>query len=228
MVGLDYDRGVDLDAVAAVYRRKGIAVLGHTTKSHTPSVPRCRLFLPLSAPVDADAYDMVWLAAAHVSRHAGFEPDPQARDASRFWFWPSIPLEGSPLVAGYWGRPVSAGRAIAFGASLEAKERRAEAPSSPPACAPVASIEERARRLLEASEPAVSGQGGHRATFKAACALARGFGLDEATTFAMLRDHYNPRCVPPWSDRDLLHKARQAQRSRLPHGYLLDAERRAS
>lgn len=70
-----------------------------------------------------------------------------------------------------------------------------------------------ARAALEKMAPAIQGQGGARATFIAALMLCKRFGLDESTVFDLLRTHYNPRCVPPWSERDLLRKARDAARA---------------
>jgi hypothetical protein len=69
---------------------------------------------------------------------------------------------------------------------------------------------------------AVSGQGGHVQTFRVARVLAWGFGLDADATFAILRDHFNPRCSPPWSERELRHKSEDACRldGTRPRGHL--------
>ena len=58
--------------------------------------------------------------------------------------------------------------------------------------------------------PAIDGQGGHDVTMRAACIPVR-FGLDDPeTVFRLLRDHYNDRCQPPWSESELRHKAEEA------------------
>lgn len=62
---------------------------------------------------------------------------------------------------------------------------------------------------------AISGSGGHTATWNAARKLAD-FGLDESEIFSLLKSDYNPRCSPPWSDRDLEHKAKDAFANREP------------
>jgi hypothetical protein len=69
---------------------------------------------------------------------------------------------------------------------------------------------------------AVSGRGGHTQTLRVARTLAWGYGLDAATTFAILRDHFNARCSPPWTDRELWHKADDACHplGARPRGYL--------
>jgi hypothetical protein len=96
--------------------------------------------------------------------------------------------------------------------------------TSPPALPLTDAVLERAAAHVARMEPAVATQNGHGRTFRAACALAEGFGLDESTTFALLRDHFNKRCQPPWSAAELRHKARDAVNRADPHvrGYLRD------
>ena len=84
------------------------------------------------------------------------------------------------------------------------------------------SVIERARRYSAKCPGAVSGQGGHDATFHVAAALVHGFALGEAEALALLRE-WNQTCQPPWSEAELVHKVRSAataQHSK-PRGYLL-------
>jgi hypothetical protein len=75
---------------------------------------------------------------------------------------------------------------------------------------------------------AVSGAGGHDATFAVACALVRGFDLSIAEARPLMEE-YSARCVPPWSGRELEHKLHQAERSgRGGRGYLLGGTPRAA
>lgn len=67
------------------------------------------------------------------------------------------------------------------------------------------SIIERARRYLAKVPHAVSGSGGHNATFHAALCLAVGFDLDRHAVETLMRE-YNMRCDPPWSEKELAHK----------------------
>ncbi len=85
----------------------------------------------------------------------------------------------------------------------------------------------RAVAYVAAMPPAIAGQRGHDATFAAARACYTGFALDVEQTYQLLRDHYNPRCVPPWSEGELRHKAQSAADtpSTHPRGYLLDSPR---
>jgi hypothetical protein len=69
---------------------------------------------------------------------------------------------------------------------------------------------ERARAYCNACPPAVSGQGGHIQIFKVACGLVRRFGLTPDKLMEVLKDDYNPRCQPPWTDAELFHKATDA------------------
>jgi hypothetical protein len=75
--------------------------------------------------------------------------------------------------------------------------------------------------------PAISGAGGHAATFKAAVVLVRGFELPESEALRVLVEQFNPRCQPPWAPWELRHKVTSAAtRGRLPHGWLADAQGR--
>lgn len=87
-----------------------------------------------------------------------------------------------------------------------------------------ATILDRARAYVAAMPAAISGQGGHNATFAVACALVKGFNLsvDQARP---LMDEYNGRCDPPWSAKQIEHKLDQAARvaDAQPRGYLIGA-----
>jgi hypothetical protein len=67
---------------------------------------------------------------------------------------------------------------------------------------------------------AISGSGGHAATFDVVRA-ARGFALSEDETLDILHE-YNERCEPPWSERELIHKASYVTKMRKAEGYILD------
>lgn len=69
---------------------------------------------------------------------------------------------------------------------------------------------ERARAYLAKLPPAVSGQGGHAVTFRAACTLVR-FGLADHDVLTLLQE-FNTRCLPPWSPAELRHKLAEARK----------------
>ncbi len=105
-------------------------------------------------------------------------------------------------------------------------ERKAtvEAPAPEPdeADAPEALVR-RAAAYLRKCEPAVSGQGGHDATWTAAMAVVRGFRLSSRQAIDLLSRDFNPRCSPPWSERDLARKVREVRsKSTIAWGYLAD------
>jgi len=71
-------------------------------------------------------------------------------------------------------------------------------------------IERRAAAYLDRIPAAISGSGGHSQAYAAATAMVHGFGLDVETAFRLLWDRYNPRCQPPWSEKELRHKVTDA------------------
>lgn len=93
-----------------------------------------------------------------------------------------------------------------------------------------ADVVSRASHWLANVPGAVSGQGGHLQTWKAAIGLIRGFLLDEGTALYLLFNEFNPRCDPAWGLSELRHKCQQAQKAHLSNGldgWLLNARRTA-
>jgi hypothetical protein len=119
---------------------------------------------------------------------------------------PSAPAPGD---ASQGGRP----RRVAHGA--------ARAPFT--GARPV-DVERRAVAYLAELPPAIEGQGGDRQTVRAAHQLVRGFGLPPARALALLAEHWNPRCEPPWTREALARKVDYVDRtSASPAGFLLGA-----
>lgn len=83
----------------------------------------------------------------------------------------------------------------------------------------------RASAYLASMPPAISGQGGHDRTYAAATALVHGFGLPPEVALEMLIHEYNPRCEPPWTEKELAHKVDDAvsKPHERPFGWLRDA-----
>jgi hypothetical protein len=101
--------------------------------------------------------------------------------------------------------------------------RRVEAPSTS-TLTRVARMDavNRARRFLARTPPAIAGQHGDLFTFRICCRLVRGFALSDDEAVQILRE-WNARCAPPWSDRELLEKVRNARRyGREPFGGVVD------
>ena len=69
----------------------------------------------------------------------------------------------------------------------------------------------RAKRFLESIEPAIAGAHGDLRTFRICCRVVRGFDLSDSEAVSVLQA-WNARCEPPWSERDLLIKVRNARK----------------
>jgi hypothetical protein len=82
---------------------------------------------------------------------------------------------------------------------------------------------ERARDYLAHVPGAISGQGGHKATFHAACVLVNGFALSTSEAMPLLMEWNAGCCQPPWREAELRHKLAGAEKAHhnKPRGYLL-------
>jgi hypothetical protein len=69
---------------------------------------------------------------------------------------------------------------------------------------------DQAQRYLAAIPPAVSGSNGHNQTFSVAMALVEGFALSSSEAKSLMMD-YSQRCSPPWSEKDIDHKLKDAE-----------------
>ncbi len=68
---------------------------------------------------------------------------------------------------------------------------------------------DRARNYISKIPGAVEHQKGHNTTFKVACRLAIDFDLNWDQSFSLFQE-YNLRCVPEWSNSELIHKMEDA------------------
>jgi len=102
----------------------------------------------------------------------------------------------------FWPEPVRQARKVDFQSASE--------------------VFERARKYLARVPGAVSGSGGHNATFRAACVLVLGFGLSQDEALRLLSE-WNEKCQPPWTDRELLHKVTQADKQGGERNYMRNA-----
>lgn len=206
---LDIDHGMSVEQALLRAGELSLGGLLHTTRKHTPDAHRFRVVVPLSRPVSAFEYAALWSRVA-----PRFGPvDEQAKDASRFWFLPGCPdpetfhaetIDGPELNVDHW---------------LTQQEPRNDTPASPRPTTPIA---ERARRYIAKMPEAISGSAGHKATFRVAVVLVRGFELDDASALSILEQDYNPRCQPPWKRKELVHKVDSARAGgRMPFGELL-------
>jgi hypothetical protein len=70
---------------------------------------------------------------------------------------------------------------------------------------------QRARAYVAEMEPAVQGERGSAALFRAVCRVMHGFDLNDEVTRSIIIDEYNPRCRPPWSEREIDRKIAEAR-----------------
>jgi len=88
---------------------------------------------------------------------------------------------------------------------------------------PETPLMDRAAKYLAKMDASVSGSGGHNTAWRAACAMVHGFGLAAGQALQLLGGEWNARCNPPWSQKELLHKVKQASAAPGQRGYLADA-----
>jgi len=220
---LDYDKGGDRAKLVEIWQP--YFGLLYTTKSHGAagtSGDRLRVILPLASTVDADEYTRVWEWAAERSKQAGCPADPQCKDASRFWYDPSMPP------GGWWSQRLT-------GAALD-PALAIPTPVKPTLrVVPQASALTTDDRIKRASAyvakipGAVSGNAGHTQTFNAVAHVMIGFDLSQSDAMHVIANDYNPRCDPPWDEKDLGHKIESvAKLCKRPRGYLLTDRPRVS
>lgn len=92
---------------------------------------------------------------------------------------------------------------------------------------PAGDIEKRVIAYLAKCDPAISGNRGHDKTFGVACRVGPGFDLTEDEAFHYLKTQYNPRCQPPWTDKEIRHKIADAYKNEPRRGWLRDKGRTA-
>lgn len=66
-----------------------------------------------------------------------------------------------------------------------------------------------ARAYVAKMPPAVADSGGDSATYTVACRLVIGFGLSQKQAMPLMRE-YNGRCLPPWTESELVRKVEAA------------------
>ena len=69
----------------------------------------------------------------------------------------------------------------------------------------------RAQKHIDTLEPAVSGSGGHAATFRACRILVNDYNLSLEEAWPILLS-FNARCEPPWNEKELRRKLEDAAR----------------
>lgn len=99
-------------------------------------------------------------------------------------------------------------------------------PTRSPSNCSLTDVRDRAIKWLARCEPAVQGQRGSNALLWACRGVAYGFDLGWEEAIPIILEHYNPRCQPPWPEKDVVRKCREAdtQPFNKPRGWLRDEE----
>jgi DnaB-like helicase C terminal domain len=211
----DFDGDESIEATEPKLRALGRGLM-HTTRKHQRdgNGDRFRAVFDISRPLSCFEFTELWKRMAPKMGKIDEAP----KDASRFWYLPGCSQYGEFVSSSWDGEPVDVDAWLAK-----------PDPTAQQAAAPAASrverqdIEERARRYIAKMDAAVSGSGGHQATWDVALVLCRGFGLSGDRAYALLCE-YNSRCEPPWKERELKHKIKGAlAASKVPLGFLVDA-----
>ncbi len=216
----DVDTGASTDAMHAAFGEHWGFV--NDTFSSTPDNRRRRIVLPASRDVLPDEYPRCWRHGAIKAERAGVIVDYAAKNANHIFGVPSA----SPFYESFelTGAVFDVDQALAEVTEVEPAIQSSVGKSTVDIA--TSSIE-RAAKYLRCLDPSISGSGGHRACFRAALAMVKGFDLDEETALILLSDEFNPRCSPKWSHKELLRKVKEASRARKASGWLANAPRKS-
>lgn len=207
--------------VAAVHKALGGAqVFAYSTSSSMPSAYRLRLMIPYDAPATAEEHRASWKIVEHILHRNGIQIDAACKDASRgYYVWVIPPsgvywhghLDGAP-----WPVARAAQRATGHAAKLEQRRREKQARRVKPRPLERSAMPaiDRARRYVEKMPPAISGSGGHAATWRVARVLVADYELSDEEALVVMRE-YSTRCQPPWLEKELRHKVQSARNARV-------------
>jgi len=91
---------------------------------------------------------------------------------------------------------------------------------------PQGNIRKRAIGLLATKPSAIQGNNGSGALYDAAVGIVHGLEMPVEDAIDLLMSEYNPRCSPPWSEAEIRHKCKDAEKNThdKPRGWLLNAK----
>ncbi len=211
-VDLDHPKAVSM---ATTYLPETGSIFGR------PGKPRSHFLYRVSAPIATHKRDHKTLGMIVELRSTGCQTV----------FPPSVHPSGEPITWDCDGEPptitpeelsqcvdlLADAVLRECGIDPEAKPETQQTPTGKPA--PI-DVSERAARYIAKIPAAVSGQGGHPATFHVACVIVLGFGLTPDQAYPVLAK-WNETCQPPWNEKELRHKLTEANKQGGERGYLL-------
>lgn len=113
------------------------------------------------------------------------------------WLTPLVPRDDLPEPPGWLCQELAA---LSRPKPVEVGQSGGEPLRLPP------NLVDRVIAYIDSTPGAVSGSGGHNTTLYLAQTLVNGFCLEPDVALQLLADHYNPKCEPPWSEKELRHK----------------------
>lgn len=196
----------------------GVEVFAYSTYSSRSDAFKLRALVPYDRAASGDEHRASWALVARVLARAGVVVDRACCDPARgFYVW-SVPPSGAYFHQHVPGEPwpVAYAAEVEAERAAEANRLRAEAVARRAAKRPASGLAlvDRARRYVARMPAAISGSGGHTATFTVARKLVADFELAEVDALLVLRE-FNERCEPPWSEKDLRRKLAQASKARV-------------
>lgn len=223
-LAFDLDAHTPAAVLFARLRELPFASHAHTSPSATADALRWRILFALDGPATGAEHGALWRWGSAALDLPGVDGAP--KHAASIFYVPVRRPGGLYIARSFPGFPVTVADVVKAMApaprAVAAPVRRAHRAGPSPV--------ERARRYLERIPGAVTGQHGGTATFVAAAKVLVGFDLPDAESLALLAE-WNATCDPPWSERELARKVREArEKCRLPAGFLLnvnDERRRA-
>ncbi|MBA3671860.1 MAG: hypothetical protein H0W68_07540 [Gemmatimonadaceae bacterium] len=136
--------------------------------------------------------------------------DRSAADWPRLFRLPHVVRDGRRQRPGVLGDAKAIGT-WSVAVEVPIAERVPLAVSTPSTVQPDDARVQRARAYVAALKPAIQGERGSAALFCAVCRVMHGFDLDDAATKSIIIDEYNPRCRPPWNEREIDRKIAEAR-----------------
>jgi hypothetical protein len=231
---LDIDNGATLAEALDPFKKLGYFTLYHTTFSHTQEHHKFRIIVPLSKPIPSDQFIYLYYWA---NKLVGKVVDPQSKDESRMFYLPShqpnMPYESGIFGAFFldWQKIITPELTEEFNANhhtpAAAPKAFSENIPTPKSSSEKSIPKALARKIwkfIRKMSPSIAGQQGHNAIFAVACVLVKGFKLTPAQAMPFLRKWNQHFAMPQWNERDLWHKAVDADRiaDEKARGYLLD------
>lgn len=216
------DHGLDLTPFTWRVRREGEMVKAHyLARLPDPTVP-------LAASLKGKDYDLAtWNTVLPGSVHkTGTVYELEFLEGGEWVLWDGeyFSIDMLPSVDPELYRSQVNQRHEQHPTNVHPLQTKQKAPKQPPvwveASGALPSRIKMARTYLRThSWKSISGMNGHSALLVVMTNLRLFHGLDQSLALAMVKEHFNPRCVDkqgnpsPWSDAELLHKWKQAGRS---------------